>query len=1436
MKLRKLRLRLDVLEDRTVPAAGDVDWLRQFGSLMGAIPGDPARAVVVSGGNVYLAGDGPGQLPYVRKYDASGNMLWTREFVTNSTLDRGIGIAADDSGVYVVGQMVVPLPADFGNIDGFVRKLDLDGNELWIRQFGTFNAFGLSAADAATGVAVDASGVYVVGYTGGALPGQSSSGGVDAFMRKYDANGSELWTQQFGGRNSFGIRTGSTAQGVAVDASGVYVAGVVNGSFPGQTNTGSSDAFLRKFNSAGNELWTRQFGTASGDTAVGVSVEGSAVYVAGTIGGGLALPGQSSAGGNDSFVRKYDAGGQELWTRQFGSDSDFDGATSVFANDSGVYVGGYAGEPGQTGSAGWWDASVRKFDAAGTAVWTRQLGGFRSDGALGVAGDASGVYVVGYTESALPGGGGGILGVMDSFVRKYDIGGTIAWTRQFGPRYPAVDAARAVDADGNVYVVGTVGGFLPDQQSSSWGGFANGSDSDAFVRKYDAAGNELWTRQFSAGVLAFNGAFALAVDATGVYVAGAVEEHVPGVANPAGQEAFVRKFDASGNELWVCQLGTTGTESANGIAADATGVYVTGSTTGTFPGQTSAGGQDAFVRKYDSAGGVLWTSQFGSSDADQAVAIAVDASGVWVSGTTGGSLPGQTSAGGQDGFVRRYDAGGTVLWTRQFGTPAADSATGVAADDSGVCVSGATAGTFAGQTSAGGIDAFVLKHDISGGQLWTRQFGSADSDRANGVAVGGSGVYVAGETGGTLPGQASAGDQDAFVGRFDSGGNPIWTRQFGTVGADSVAGVAASAAGLFVAGTTTGAFPGLSNPGSPDVFVAKIVDDVVINTSPSNVALNLNATVSEGGTATLTGSFTDPDATDTHTVVINWGPGEGTATLNLAAGVTTFSATHTYSDDNPTGTAFDIYIVSATVTEPAGGSAGGNAAVTINNVAPAVTITGPPSGVFTVGTPVALTGSFTDSGTGDTHTAQWTIGADTLGGSLTQGSGSGTVADSYAFSAAGVYSIHLSVTDDDGGSGSDEVSIMVVGRPTTMALSVSSATPLLGVDSVTISAAVSAVSGTPTGSVTFYDGTSILGTINLVDGVASLTLGPADLTPGSHTIRAVYSGDPGFAGSESGATINVLAPSTVQGLVYVDFNDDGLVDFGERAVADVAIALTGTDDVGNAVSRSVRTDVNGIYAFANLRPSNSVGYSITESQPAGLLDGRETPGTVNGAPTGSAASNDTFSGVVLAQGGLFAENYNFGERPTTSGGVVAGQTATIGFWQNNNGQALVTSLNGGASATQLGHWLALSFPNLYAALDGQTNAQVAAHYKTLFARTAHDAPAGPPKVDAQVMATALAVYVTNQTLAGTTAAAFGFQVTANGVGIHTFNVAGNGTAFGVANNSEVSVLDLLLAINAQSHNGLLYDQNSDGQISSAEAASRTMVNVVFTGINEAGDI
>ena len=397
---------------------------------------------------------------------------------------------------------------------------------------------------------------------------------------------------------------------------------------------------------------------------------------------------------------------------------------------------------------------------------------------------------------------------------------SLIWARQFGSVSSDPAAGVAVDASGNSYVVGWTDGALPGQTSS--GG------ADAWVRKYDATGTVVWTHQFGAG--GFAAALGVAVDASGdVYVAGVTDNELPGQINGGGfrDDAFLRKYDSGGAILWTRQFGTAGNDAALGVAVDASGnVYVAGDVEGTLSGQISSGGYDAFVRTYDPAGGVLWTSQFGTSGIDSAHGVAVDASGnAWAAGVTTGTFAGQTSAGGDDAFARAYDSAGTALWTSQFGTAGSDFANGAAVDASGnASVVGFVNGTLIGQSSSGGRDAFVLTYAAAGTVLWTRQFGTAGDDYAAGVAMDANGnAYVVGGADGTLPGQASAGGFDAFVRAYDSSGSALWTYQFGSADRDGASSVAVDTAGtLSVAGVTDGTLPGQTSAGARDAFVVRI--------------------------------------------------------------------------------------------------------------------------------------------------------------------------------------------------------------------------------------------------------------------------------------------------------------------------------------------------------------------------------------------------------------------------------------------------------------------------------------------------------------------------------------------------------------------------------------------------------------------------------------
>ena len=395
--------------------------------------------------------------------------------------------------------------------------------------------------------------------------------------------------------------------------------------------------------------------------------------------------------------------------------------------------------------------------------------------------------------------------------------GDIEWTLQFGAPGPAADRAEAVDAGGNVYLAGRTDGTLPGQTSA--GGV------DAFVRKYDSNGTVQWTRQF--GTASSDRGSVIFVDASGVYVAGLTEGSFPSHSNAGGRDVYVRKYDSNGTELWTRQFGTSGTDDARGLSVDASGVYVAGvvGVDSSLPGQTSAGSHDVFVRKYDLNGTELWTDQFGGSSSDRANSLSVDISGVYVAGRTDSSLPGQTSAGGRDAFVRKYDSNGTEVWTRQFGTSASDRVTGISVDASGVYLAGFTGGSLPGQASAGDNDPFVRKYDVNGTEVWTRQFGTSANDAAVGISVDASGVYVAGFTAGSLPGQTSAGGDDAFARKYDVNGTEVWTQQFGTSSTDRASAISVDFSGVFVAGRTDGNLPGQTSAGGTDAFVAKLVKD-----------------------------------------------------------------------------------------------------------------------------------------------------------------------------------------------------------------------------------------------------------------------------------------------------------------------------------------------------------------------------------------------------------------------------------------------------------------------------------------------------------------------------------------------------------------------------------------------------------------------------------
>ena len=294
-----------------------------------------------------------------------------------------------------------------------------------------------------------------------------------------------------------------------------------------------------------------------------------------------------------------------------------------------------------------------------------------------------------------------------------------------------------------------------------------------FIVKYGLSGVAQWATTL-AGSRATIG-YGLGLDSTGVYVTGSYSNlNTPaslgnGVTLPVSAllDVFTAKYDKNGVAQWASVISGTGSDSGYGLAVDSTGVYVTG----LYSNATSASlgngvtlptsvGNDTFIAKYDVSGVAQWASVIGGTGSDSGYGLAVDSTGVYVTGqysnTTslslgnGVTLPTSIS---NDTFIAKYDVSGVAQWATAISGTGTDTGRGIAVDSTGVYVTGQYSNTTSNVSLGNGVtlptsisnDAFTVKYDLSGVAQWATAIsasGTADSGR--GIAVDSTGVYVIG--------------------------------------------------------------------------------------------------------------------------------------------------------------------------------------------------------------------------------------------------------------------------------------------------------------------------------------------------------------------------------------------------------------------------------------------------------------------------------------------------------------------------------------------------------------------------------------------------------------------------------------------------------------------------------------------------------------------
>ena len=391
-------------------------------------------------------------------------------------------------------------------------------------------------------------------------------------------------------------------RGIAVGNLGQVL---LTGSFQGNidfggaqlSSAGAYDLYVTELDGGGSHQWSSGYGANNDQAASAVAIDsGGAIWLTGSFGGTLFFGGTGLLLGNgeDVFVAKLDPSGTPLWAADYGAANPQRGNDIAVGPQGQVVVVGemqstatFGGA--QLSSAGGLDVFVAQLDSDGNHLWSQRFGDINDDRALSVAIDGAGnVFVAGLFRNSIDFGGGALVaaGADDAFVAAFDSNGNPLWGRSAGSSDDQSANGVAVDAAGNVLVVGTF------RNQIDWGDGAHVSagNADAYVVKLDPSGNALWSQSYGDG--AAQDATDVASDIRGNVIlvgeASGTTDFGGGVLTSAGNSsAFVAKLSSNGVHLCSALYGSAGNVAAAAVATSASGDIAI---TGTFLGDVDFGG------------------------------------------------------------------------------------------------------------------------------------------------------------------------------------------------------------------------------------------------------------------------------------------------------------------------------------------------------------------------------------------------------------------------------------------------------------------------------------------------------------------------------------------------------------------------------------------------------------------------------------------------------------------------------------------------------------------------------------------------------------------------------------------------------------------------------------------------------------------------------
>lgn len=342
------------------------------------------------------------------------------------------------------------------------------------------------------------------------------------------------------------------------------------------------------------------------------------------------------------------------WITYFGG-TLFENGTSITTDGSGniVFVGNTQSTnlpllgAYQTSMGGVLDAFVTKMNPTGTLIWSTYYGGSTNDIGRGICADETtgDIYFAGITAGGFPIGAtvgntsfvSSYPGVNSAFLVKLNPAGSRLWSTYYGNSVGNTSAYDvATDKNGNVLLYGETAATANISSAGVFQTAHAGGFSDVYLVKFGPTGTRIWATYCGGSGPIGDMAGGVCCDAlNNIYIAGVTtSSDFPvttgchqAVFGGGGNDAFLFKFDATGQRVWGTYYGGAGTEvtfGATAVQVDLSGnVYIgagttsaTGiSTVGSYQAVKNAGvnDKDAYLAKFSPAGVRLWGTYIGGS-------------------------------------------------------------------------------------------------------------------------------------------------------------------------------------------------------------------------------------------------------------------------------------------------------------------------------------------------------------------------------------------------------------------------------------------------------------------------------------------------------------------------------------------------------------------------------------------------------------------------------------------------------------------------------------------------------------------------------------------------------------------------------------------------------------------------------------------------------